>query len=67
MKDFQAQVNQLLENAMKQPGVAEIVEIYNSQQPAIDAHQFAQQAISPKWIASSTTSSLHNTPYKSAK
>lgn len=57
MTDFEKEVNELLEQAMKQPGVAEVVELYASQQPAIQAHERAQEALAPRWVISSSTSS----------
>lgn len=50
MDDFDKQVAELLQLAMQQPGVAEIVQMYEVQQPALDAHAQAQNAVAPRWV-----------------
>lgn len=57
MEDLQAQVNELLEKAMQQPGVAEVTQLYETQRAAMDAHAQAQQAMAPRWVVFSSTSS----------
>lgn len=61
MKDLQNEVNELLKNAMEQPGVAEVTRLYESQKAAIDAHSIAKQVVAPRWIAFSSTSSSPRT------
>lgn len=61
MSKFEKRVNELLQRAMEQPGVAEAMRVYQSQQPALKAYTQAQSAIAPRWIVSSSTSSVkHN-------
>lgn len=61
MSKFEKQVNDLLQRAMEQPGVAEAMRVYQSQQPALKAYSEAQSAIAPRWVVSSSTSSVtHN-------
>ena len=61
MSKFEKQVNDLLQRAMQQPGVAEAMRVYQSQQPALKAYAQAQSAIAPRWVVSSSTSSVkHN-------
>jgi len=50
------EVQRLLDEAMKQPGVAEVMEAYAVQQPAIAAHTQAQHAVAPKWVYSTSSS-----------
>jgi len=57
VEKIEEQVKHLLERAMKEPGVAEVMRIYNAQQPAIEVYKRAQQVVGPRWIFSSTTSS----------
>ena len=57
MDDMQKQVTELLEKAMEQPGVAEVVQLYESQRKAIDAYAQASQANAPHWIVTSSTTS----------
>lgn len=57
MDDMQKQVMELLEIAMKQPGVAEVVQLYESQKVAIEAYDQACQVAAPRWIVTSSTSS----------
>lgn len=57
MRDLQQEANRLLSEAMKQPGVAEVAELYKMQKPSIDAFNIAQQVIAPKWHAVSSSSS----------
>jgi hypothetical protein len=57
MDDMQKQVMELLEQAMKQPGVADVVRLYESQKGAIAAYDQACQASAPRWIVTSSTSS----------
>ena len=61
MEKFQGQVEALLERAMAQPGVAEIMQLYEAQRIAIDAHAQAQQAVSPRWVVFTSTSSSQRT------
>lgn len=56
MDDFQKQVQTLLDAAMKQPGVADVMRVYQTQESAIKAHALAQGAVAPKWVVSSSTS-----------
>ena len=58
MEDIQKQVAELLEQAMKQPGVTEIMQLCEKQKMAMDAHANASQAIAPRWIVSSSTSAI---------
>lgn len=55
--DLDQEVKLLLEQAMKQPGVAEVMASYGAQQPAISAHDQAQHAVATKWVYSSSNSS----------
>lgn len=57
MDDFQRQVQELLEKAMQQPGVAEVVKLYEAQRSSTEAFTKAQHAVSNRWIVSSSTSS----------
>ncbi|MFZ2541418.1 MAG: hypothetical protein WAW75_06540 [Gallionella sp.] len=57
MDDMQKQVTELLEKAMKQPGVAEVVQLYESQRNAMNAYTQARQANEPHWIVTSSTTS----------
>ena len=56
MEDMQKQVAELLENAMKQPGVAEMMQLCESQKTAIESYSQASQAAAPRWIVTSTSS-----------
>lgn len=56
MSEFDKQVNELLRQAMEQPGVAETLRVYQTQQPAMDAFAAAQSAISPRWVVSASSS-----------
>lgn len=56
MDDMQKQVMELLDNAMKRPGVAEVMQLCESQKKAIEAHARACQAAAPRWIVTSSTS-----------
>lgn len=53
----QRRVHELLEQAMKQPGVADVARLYEAYRPSIDAHAEAQRAIAPKWVFFTSTSS----------
>lgn len=55
--DFERQVAELLKAAMKQPGVADAMKIYELSAEAREAQKFAQQALEPRWIVSTSTSS----------
>ena len=57
MITFDQEVQELLDEAMKQPGVAEVMATYAEQQIALKALSDAQNAIAPKWIFSTSTSS----------
>ena len=57
MDSFDKQVNELLARAMQQPGVAEIIQLYENQRAAIDAHERAQNAVAPRWVVFSSSSS----------
>ena len=57
MDNFDKQVNDLLARAMQQPGVTEIVQMYENQRAAIAAHERAQNAVAPRWIVFSSSSS----------
>lgn len=59
MSNFDKQVSDLLRQAMEQPGVAEAMRVYQSQQPAIDAFAAAQNAVSPRWVVSTSSSTSH--------
>lgn len=59
MSDFDKQVNDLLTQAMRQPGVAEIVQAFDGQRAAIEAHNLAQAAVSPRWVVFSSSSSAN--------
>lgn len=56
MSDLDKEVAALLEQAMKQPGVAEVMEAYESQRTAVDAFTEIENAVAPRWIMSSSTS-----------
>lgn len=56
MSKFEKQVNELLKQALERPGVAEAMKVYQSQQPAIAVHAKAQDAVSPRWLFSASTS-----------
>lgn len=60
MDNFDKQVNELLTRAMQQPGVAEIVQLYENQRAAIDAYERAQRAVATRWVVFSSTSSAKN-------
>ncbi len=57
MKNIQNQINALLDEAMKQPGVADVMRLYDLQRPALEAYVKAQQAVAPRWVVFSSTSS----------
>jgi hypothetical protein len=57
MSDFEKQVNALLKEAMKQPGVAEVMKLYEAQQPALEAHTKAQTAVATRWVVSISSTS----------
>ena len=57
MSDFDKQVNTLLKEAMKQPGVAEVMKLYEGQQQALKAHAKAQAAVATRWVMSASSSS----------
>ena len=57
MEDFEGQVKALLEQAMKQPGVAEIMQAYEPQKAVMESLDRAQQALAPRWVVSSSASS----------
>ncbi len=57
MTRIDEQVKRLLEDAMKQPGVAEVMQVYEAQRAAVGAHAQAQQALAPRWVFSTSTSS----------
>ena len=57
MEDFDRQVKALLDEAMKQPGVVDIMESYAAQKVAMDTLERAQQALAPRWVVSSSASS----------
>lgn len=61
MENIQRQVDELLEKAMAQPGVSDMMRLYQAQKPAIDAHAQAQQALAPRWVVFSSTSSSQRT------
>lgn len=61
MEKIQRQVKELLEQAMTRPGVAEIMQLYEAQRAAIDAHAQAQQAVAPRWVIFTSTSSSQRT------
>lgn len=56
MTKFEKQVNELLRRAMEQPGVADAMEVFRVQQPALDAFAKAQSAVSPRWVVSTSSS-----------
>lgn len=57
MNDFEKEVASLLEQAMKQPGVAEIMEIHAAQAPTISTYASIESAVAPRWITSSSSTS----------
>ncbi len=56
MEDFEGQVKTLLEQAMKQPGVAEIMQSYEPLRTVMESLDRAQQALAPRWVVSSSAS-----------
>ena len=60
MSDFEKQVKALLDQAMQQPGVADIMEAYETPNIAMDAIDRAQEAIAPRWVVSTSASSVHS-------
>ena len=61
MENIQRQVDELLEKAMAQPGVSDMMRLYEAQKPAIDAYAQAQRAIAPRWVVFAATSSSPRT------
>lgn len=59
MSKFDKQVNDLLRQAMEQPGVAEAMEVYDNQQPALEAFAKAQSAVAPRWVVSTSSSTSY--------
>jgi hypothetical protein len=59
MSKFDKQVNDLLKQAMECPGVADVMQMYQAQQPALDAYAKAQRAIATRWVMSVSTSTRH--------
>jgi hypothetical protein len=55
MSDLDKEVAALLEQAMKQPGVAEVMEAYKSQRAAVDAFTEIENSVAPRWIMSSSS------------
>lgn len=47
----------LLEQALRQPGVKEFIEVYESYRPLEDAARPYRQLVETKWIVSTTNSS----------
>ena len=58
MEKIQEEVQVLLDQAMKQPGVTEIMELHAAQKSAIDAYAGVQEAIAPRWVIYSSASSV---------
>jgi hypothetical protein len=56
-KDFDREVAVLLEAAMKQPGVADVMKIYEINKMAIDPLQDIQRALEPRVVISTSTTS----------
>lgn len=57
MEDIQKEVQELLDRAMQQPGVADILALHEDQKEALEAHSRALQAVAPRWVVMSSTSS----------
>ncbi len=57
MSNKEKEIKDLLDQAMQQPGVADIVKTYELQQDALNAFSEAQGATEPKWVAFASTSS----------
>ncbi|HLB30664.1 MAG TPA: hypothetical protein VJN91_03980 [Gammaproteobacteria bacterium] len=61
MENIQKQVAELLEKAMAQPGVADLMQLYEAQKSSVDAFAQADQAVAPRWVIYSSTSSSPRT------
>lgn len=59
MSKFDKQVNDLLRQAMAQPGVVQALELYQAQAPALKAYEEAQSALSPRWVVSTSSSTVY--------
>ena len=62
MDDIQKDVQEILERAMQQPGVAAIMAMQESQKQAMEAYYVAAQALAPRWVVMSSTSSAKIAP-----
>ena len=62
MDNIQKDVQEILDRAMQQPGVAALMAIQESQKQAVAAYAVASQAVAPRWVVMSSTSSAKIAP-----